>query len=167
MEHGRRRHLGAEFEAARGFRAVNLDRLTIVPRDGLDHFEDVRENGAHKAACPRPDEDAAGKTLDFALAGEARKRPVDGAARAVLQKALARERLSLRQLAYAGSNGSYGGHVMPLLVRNSSCVSDTIKSRCGVLVVGLSVPWRERPSFAFSPSHSRSHPDDGQCNRRR
>ena len=110
IEHGRGRHLGAEFEPARGFRAVDLDRLAIVPRDGLDHFNDVREDGAHEAVCPRADEDAAGKTLDFAPAGEARKRPVDGAARTVLQKALACEGLSLRQLAYAGSNGSCGGH---------------------------------------------------------
>ena len=62
------------------------------------------------------DEDAAGKTLDFAPAGEARQRPVDGAARAVLQKALAREGLPLRHLAYAGSNSSCGGHVLTFLV---------------------------------------------------
>ena len=56
MEHGRGRHLAAELEPARGFRAVDLDRLAIVPRDGLDHLEDVREDGAHEAACPGADE---------------------------------------------------------------------------------------------------------------
>ena len=73
----------------------------MVPRDGLDHHQDVREDGAHDAACPGADEDAARKTLDCAPAGESRKRPVDGAARAVLQKALTCEGRSLRQLAYA------------------------------------------------------------------
>ena len=102
MEHGRGRHLGAELEPPRGFGAVDLDRLTIAARDGLDHLEDVGEDGSHEAACPRADEDAAGETLDLAPADEARKRPVDGAARAVSQKALVGEGLSLRQLAYAG-----------------------------------------------------------------
>ena len=115
MEHGRRRHLGAELEPARSFRAVDLDRLAIVPRDGLDHLEDVGERRVPTKRLVRGrTKTAAGKTLDFAPAGEARKRPVDGAARAVLQKALVRERLSLRQLAYAGSNGSCGGHGMTL-----------------------------------------------------
>ena len=114
MEHGRDRHLGAELEPARGFGAVDLDRLAIAARDGLDHLKDVGEDGSHEAACPRADEDAAGETLDLAAADEARKRPVDGAARAVRQKALAGEGLSLRQLAYAGSNGLCGGHGMTL-----------------------------------------------------
>ena len=115
MEHGRDRHLGAELEPARGFGAVDLDRLAIAARDGLDHLKDVGEDGSHEAACPRADEDAAGETLDLAADDEARKRPIDGAARAVRQKALAGEGLSLRQLAYAGSNGLCGGHGMTLL----------------------------------------------------
>ena len=56
---------------ARGFRAVDLDRLAIAARDGLDHLKDVGEDGSHEAACPRADEDAAGETLDLAPDDEA------------------------------------------------------------------------------------------------
>ena len=114
MEHGRGRHLGAEPAPPDSFGAVDLDCLAIAARDGLDHFEYVGQDGADEPAGPRADEDAVGETLDLALAGEARKRPVDGAARAVLQEARAREWLAPRQLPDAGSNSFRGGHGVAL-----------------------------------------------------
>ena len=114
MEHGRRRHLGAELEPAGGLGTVDLNRLAIVAGDGLDHFQDVGKGGADEPACPWADKDTSGETLDFALAYEARKRPVDGVACAALPEARTREGPAFGQLPDDGSNGLCSRHDITL-----------------------------------------------------
>ena len=86
MEHGRGRHLRAEPEPSGGFGAVDLDRLAIAARHGLDQLVDVGKDGADKPTGPRANENAVGETLDLALCDKAGKRPVDGATGAVLEE---------------------------------------------------------------------------------
>ena len=105
---------GAEPEAPRGFRAMDLNRLAIAARDDLDHLVDVGKDGSDEPAGPRTNEDAVGETLVLALADEARKRPADGAARAELAEAGSGEGLASHKLANGGSNG-FGGRLARLL----------------------------------------------------
>ena len=121
MEHRHGRHLGAEPEPPRGFRAVNLDSLAIVPGDGLYHLEDAGDDIADEPALAGSDVDAAGETLDFAFKDETRKGPVDGAARSAIREARGREGLALGQASYTGSNGFRRGHDKVLAVEGSWC----------------------------------------------
>ena len=102
-------------EPPRGFGAVDLDRLAVAACDDLDHLVDVGGDGADEPAGPRTNEDAAGETLDCALADQAGERPLDGAAGAVPGEAGSGEGPASGQLADSGSNGFRGGHVVPLV----------------------------------------------------
>ena len=71
MEHGRHRHLGAEFEPSGSFGPMDLDRLAIAVRDGLDHLLDFGNDSPHEPARSWTDEDAASDALDLAPTDQA------------------------------------------------------------------------------------------------
>ena len=68
VEHGRGRHLGAEPEPPCGFGAVDLDRLAIAARDGLDH-----PRGCPGGRCRRTGWSSGGRRRRERVAGFSRR----------------------------------------------------------------------------------------------